>query len=55
MWHKDITGSISMDYVCHDPTKLDSCLVQINQTNNTITIGAYDAGYYSSRFVSEVI
>ena len=53
MWHKDITRSISMDYVCHDPTKLDSCLVQINQTKDTITIGAYNNHGYP--IVSEVI
>ena len=41
LWHKEIIGSVSMDYVCHDPTKLDSCLVEIIQTNKTITIGAY--------------
>ena len=40
-WHKEIIGSISMDWIFGDNSRLDSCLIEIAQTKDTIRIGAY--------------
>lgn len=44
VWHKEVTQSVSIDWVCDDNSNLDSSLFEVALIDkNTLKTGAYDA------------